>query len=99
MEVENWKWKDEKLQNEERTFFYFISFFIFYFLFLFYLILFYFIFFLLFTFQNHLNLFWVYQNGNFLPGKGISLREKIGKNNFAPSEKYSSYAPDPKDMA
>ena len=28
-------------------------------------------------------------NGNFLPGKSISHR---GKNDFAPSEKYSSYA-------
>ena len=34
-------------------------------------------FFLLFTFQNHRNLFWVYQNVNFLPGKkSISCREK-----------------------
>ena len=41
---------------------------------------------LLFTFQNHQNLFWVYQNGNFLPGK------KIRKNDFVPSEKYTSYA-------
>ena len=30
---------------------------------------------------------WVYQNGNFLLGK------KIRKNDFAPSEKYSSYTP------
>ena len=30
----------------------------------------------LFTFQNHWNMFWVYQNGNFLPGKGISHRAK-----------------------
>ena len=49
-------------------------------------------FFSLFTFQNHWNLFWLYQNGNFLSGKGISSREKIRKNNFASSEKYSSYA-------
>ena len=34
-------------------------------------------------------LLWVYQNGNFLPGKSISRRE----NDFAPSEKYFSYAP------
>ena len=33
-------------------------------------------FFLLFTFENDENLFWVYQNGNFLPGKSISRREK-----------------------
>ena len=30
-----------------------------------------FFFFLLFTFENDGNLFWVYQNGNFLPGKII----------------------------
>ena len=66
-EVENWKWKDEKLQNEDKTFF---------------------------TFQNDWNLFWVYQNGNFLPGKSISRREKIRKNAFPPSEKYSSYTPE-----
>ena len=35
-----------------------------------------FFFFLLFTFENDENLFWVYQNGNFLPGKSISRREK-----------------------
>ena len=34
------------------------------------------LFFLLFTFENDENLFWVYQNGNFLPGKSISRREK-----------------------
>ena len=33
-------------------------------------------FFMLFTFENNRNLFWVYQNGNFLPGKSISRREK-----------------------
>ena len=35
-----------------------------------------FFFFLLFTFENDKNLFWVYQNGNLLPGKSISRREK-----------------------
>ena len=35
-----------------------------------------FFFFLPFTFENDGNLFWVYQNGNFLPGKSISRREK-----------------------
>ena len=35
---------------------------------------FFFFFFLLFTFENK-NLFWVYQNGNFLPGKNISCWE------------------------
>ena len=52
-----------------------------------------FFFFLLFTFENDWNLFWVYQNGNFLPGKYISRREKIRKSYFAPSEKYACYAP------
>ena len=33
-------------------------------------------FFLLFTFQNDKNLFWVYQNGNFLSGRSISRQEK-----------------------
>ena len=37
---------------------------------------FFFFFFLLFTFENDENLSWVYQNGNFLPGKNISRREK-----------------------
>ena len=37
---------------------------------------FFFFFFLLFTFENDENLFWVYQKGNFLPGKRISRREK-----------------------
>ena len=55
---------------------------------------FFFFFFFLFTFENDENLFWVYQNGNFLPGKSISRREKITKNDFAPSEKYACYAPD-----
>ena len=35
----------------------------------------------------------VYQNGNFLPGKSISRREKNQENDFAPSEKFSCYAP------
>ena len=48
---------------------------------------------LLFTFENDGNLLWVYQNGNFLPGKSISHREKIRENDFAPSEKYACYAP------
>ena len=55
---------------------------------------FFFFFFLLFTFQNDKNLFWVYQNGNFLSGKSISCREKIKKNDFAPSGKFSCYAPE-----
>ena len=66
------------LKNEKRTFFF--SFFFF--------------FFLLFTFQTVENLFWGYQNGNFLLGKSISRQEKNQENDFAPSEKFSCYAPD-----
>ena len=52
-----------------------------------------FFFFLLFFFESDGNLFWVYHNGNFLPGKSISRREKNQENDFAPSEKYACYAP------
>ena len=39
----------------------------------------------LFTFQNHWNLFWVYQNGNFVPGKRILRQEKYsGKMTLPP---------------
>ena len=40
-----------------------------------------FFFFLLFTFENDGNLFWVYQNGNILPGKKKTFRagKKIRK--------------------
>ena len=48
---------------------------------------FFFFFFFAFTFENDGNLFWVYQNGNFLLGKIIR------KNDFALSEKYAWYAP------
>ena len=65
--VENQKWKEEKLQNEGRTFFFFLFFF------------------LLFNFQNHWNLFWVYQNGNFLPGrKTFTPGKKSGKMTLPP---------------
>ena len=46
-----------------------------------------FYFFLLFTFQNHYNLFWVYQNGNFLQGKSISRQEKIREKRLCPLRK------------
>ena len=48
---------------------------------------FFFFFFLLVTIWNHWNLFGVYQNGIFLPGK-----KQFKPGNIAPSEKYSSYA-------
>ena len=73
----------EKLQNKERTFSF--SFFFFFFFF----------FFLLLTFQNHENLFWVYQNGNFLPGKSISRRERNQEKLFCPSRKKSPVTPLP----
>ena len=47
----------------------------------------------IFFFPKPLKCVLVYQNGYFLPGKSISRREKIRQNDFAPSEKYSSYAP------
>ena len=54
---------------------------------------FFFFFFFHFTFENDGNLFWVYQNANFLSGKHISRREKkSGKKYFAPSEKYACCA-------
>ena len=52
------------------------------------------IFFLLFLhliFQNHWNLFWVFQNKNFLLGKSVSHWEKNQEKWLCPSEKYSSY--------
>ena len=55
--------------------------------------LFFFLSFFAFTFQNDKNLFWVYQNGNFLPEKAFHAGKKIRKNDFAPSEKFSCYAP------
>ena len=45
---------------------------------------FFFFFFCFFTFQNHWNLFWVYQSGNFLPGKSISLRERNREKRLCP---------------
>ena len=66
-------WKVEKLQNEERTFFFW--------------------FFLLLTFQNHINLFLVYQNGNFYREKAFHAGKKIRKNDFAPSEKFFLLCP------
>ena len=48
---------------------------------------------LLFTFQNDKKLFRVYHNGNFLSGKAFHAGKKIRKNAFAPSQKFSCYAP------
>ena len=44
-------------------------------------------FFPLFTFENDGNLFWVYQNGNFLPGKNISRQEKKSGKMTLPPQK------------
>ena len=51
---------------------------------------FFFFFFLLFTFEKDRNLFWVYQNGNFLPGKKhFTQGKKSGKMTLPPPpEKY-----------
>ena len=54
-----------------------------------------FFFFLLFTFENDENLFWVYQNGNFLPGKSISRREKKSGKMTLPPQKNMPVTPLP----
>ena len=86
-----------KKEKDRNLFIYFFYFFYFLFLILFYLIF--------FTFQNDENLFWGYQNRNFLPGKSISHREmlcemlfptrkkKSGKITLPPQKKISCYAP------
>ena len=50
------------------------------------------LFFFFFTFENHRNLFWVYQNGSFLPGKHFPPRKKSGKMTLPPL-KYIPPAP------
>ena len=62
-----------KLQNEERTVFFF--------------------FLLLTSFENPRNLFWATKMGIFYREKALYAGEKIRKKDFAPTEKYSSYAP------
>ena len=69
--MEKWKWKQERFLKRGEDFFFFFFFF----------------FFLLFTFENDGNLFWVYQNGNFLPGKSISRREKNLEKRICPLRK------------
>ena len=69
--VENWKWKAEKLQNEERTFFFFAS-----------------------NFSKALKFVLGLPKWKFSTGKKhFTLGKKTGKNDFAPSEKFSCYAP------
>ena len=85
------KWKEEKWWGPFFFFFFFFCVFVFVFVFVFLLfcfvlfcfvlfcfVLFCFVLFcfVLFLFLGFLNLSWVYQNGNFLPGKNISSREK-----------------------
>ena len=68
----------------------------------FFLKFFYLFFFFFFTFENDRNLFWVYQNGNFLPGKSISQREKNQEKMTLPPQKNMSvicYAPAGKALA
>ena len=60
--------------------------------------LFFFFFFFFFAFyfsKRDENLFWVYQNGNFLPGKGFHAgKKKSGKMTLPPQKKIKScYAP------
>ena len=51
---------------------------------------------LFFTFENHWNFCWVYQDGDFLPGKKhFKPRKKSEKVTLPPSEKIPSYAPAP----
>ena len=50
-------------------------------------------FFLLFTFENDGNLFWVYQNGNFLPVKSISRRKKKSGKVTLPHQKNMPVTP------
>ena len=80
--VENWKWKEEKLQNEERTF-------VFVFVCLFLLFLFLLFWFCFFAFHFSKPLKFVLG----LPKWEFSTRKIIQKNDFESSEKYSSYAP------
>ena len=75
--MENGRWNSYKMRR--RPFLSFFSFFFF--------------FFLLLTFQNHYNLFWVYQNGNFLPGKSISGRKKKSRKMTLPPQKNFSVTP------
>ena len=49
--------------------------------------------FLLFTFENDGNLFWVYHNGNFLPGKNISRRENNQEKWLCPLRKICLLCP------
>ena len=57
------------------------------------LFFFFFFFFLLFTFQNHSNLFWVYQNGNFLPGKRLFKPGKKSRKMTLPPPKIFPVTP------
>ena len=83
--VENWQWKVEKLQNEERTFFFFFFFFLS------------FSFFFFFFFSSFC--YSLFKTTEICFGStkiGIFYGEKAfdaGKNDFAPSKNFSSYAP------
>ena len=54
---------------------------------------FFFFFFFFFAFENDGNLFWVYQNGNFLQGKSISRREKNQEKWLCPLRKIGLLRP------
>ena len=85
LKVENIKWKEEKLQNEEGTLFCLFVFGLF-FVFCF--------FFFAFHFSKPLKFVWGLPKWEFSAGKNHFMPgKKIRKKDFAPSEKYSSYAP------
>ena len=87
--VENLKRKEEKLQNEERTFFV-----LFCFVFVFLFVCLFGWFFFAFHFSKRLKFVFGLLKWEFFTGKKVFHAEKkIRKNDFAPSEKYSCYAP------
>ena len=85
-EVENWKWKGIGMKMSRGLLFIYL------FIYLSIISLFIYLFILLVTFWNHWSLFGVYQYGQFYQENHISCWDKIRKPDFAPSEKYYSYA-------
>ena len=80
--VKNWKCKKGKVPKWGEDFCFFFLFFVF-------LFVWFFVLFLLVTFQNDEHLFWVSQNGNFLPGKSIlHLEKKSGKMTLPPQKNF-----------